>query len=253
MDVYAVLIGTAQRKRHMVFHFSQDASEITLAFPYWVLVEKGHPPVLVDTGFAPGPAKQHGIVGYRDPTDSLAELGIDPAEIKLALVSHLHYDHFGVPERFPNAEFVVQREDVDYYTRRGVGHAACRLADPESLSALDGLRAAGRLRELDGDSRISAGVRAVLVGGHSPGMQITVVDTGARRVVLACDAVHFYSSMETKTPTTVIHNYENYMNGFDTIAREAAAGPRGMWIPGHDPAMLDTMTQVGRGIYRVEP
>jgi hypothetical protein len=46
----------------------------------------------------------------------------------------------------------------------------------------------------------------------------------------------------------VIHSYEDYQRGFETIAglsRDAT------WLPGHDPAMLDELQQVADGVYRV--
>lgn len=248
MDVYACLIGKSQRKHHFMFHMSKQSDEVTLVYPFWVLSAKGHAPILVDTGFAHDIATHHGVGDYRDPSESLAALGIAPEEIKLIVVSHLHYDHFGVPERFPNAEFVLQAEDVDYFTRRGLGHPACGLADPKSLGQLVELRKAGRVRELSGDAELAPGVRAVHVGGHTPGMQVTVLDTGTERLVLACDASHFYANLETNTPTAVIHNYEAYESGFETIKREAQGG---RWLPGHDPKMLETMKQVQSGIYHV--
>ncbi|MDE2570943.1 MAG: N-acyl homoserine lactonase family protein [bacterium] len=248
MEIFGCIIGSSQRKRDYMFHLAHGEEPVRLIYPFWVVRSADAKPILVDTGFAAEIAAQRGVGEYLDPTEALGRLGIAPSEIETVAISHLHYDHFGVPERFPNAVFVIQREDVDYYTRRGLGHPLRKAADPASLDLLPELRAAGRVREIDGDATLANGVRCVHVGGHSPGMQIVVCDDGRSRTVLACDASHFYENLETRTPTALIHDYEAYQLGFETIEREAGAGA---WYPGHDPAMLERLEPVAPSVYRV--
>jgi glyoxylase-like metal-dependent hydrolase (beta-lactamase superfamily II) len=40
---------------------------------------------------------------------------IDPAEIKTVLLTHLHYDHTGNVDLFPNATFYAHREEIKLY------------------------------------------------------------------------------------------------------------------------------------------
>ncbi len=248
MDIFACIVGRSRRQRHYMFHLAHGGDDVTLVYPFWVVTGASKKPILVDTGFAPDVAEAHGVTSYADPSAMLERLGFTPHDVETVVVSHLHYDHFGVPERFPNAVFAVQHEDVDYYTSRGANHPARALADAKSLDALAGLRSAGRLRELQGGSSIAPGLRVVHVGGHTPGMQIIVCESSAGRVVLACDASHFYENLETHTPTALIHDYEDYERGFDTISQLAAAGS---WLPGHDPRMLDRLERVEQNVYRV--
>ncbi|TAM58059.1 N-acyl homoserine lactonase family protein [bacterium] len=247
MEIFACIVGRSQRQRHYMFHLAHG-DDVTLVYPFWVAVGASRKPILIDTGFAADVAHAHGVTSYADPGDLLKLLGFAPADVETIVISHLHYDHFGVPERFPNAAFAVQHEDVDYYTKRGLNHPARALADAKSLDALADLRSAGRLRVLHGDTTIAPELRVVHVGGHTPGMQIVVCESGAGRVVLACDASHFYENLETHTPTALIHNYEDYERGFDTISQLAATGT---WLPGHDPHMLDRLERVEQNVYRV--
>jgi glyoxylase-like metal-dependent hydrolase (beta-lactamase superfamily II) len=248
MEIFACIIGRALRSRHFMFHLSNEVGEVELVYPFWVIRDAASRPILIDTGFAEQVALRRGVGAYVDPGRALATLGISPAEIELVAVSHLHYDHFGMPERYPNAVFAVQREDLDYFNRRGLKHPARALADEESLARLAGLGASGRLRALDGATRLAPGIRLVPVGGHTPGMQIVVCEAGASRVVLACDASHFYANLEERRPTAIIHDYEAYQRGFETIEREAGAG---RWFPGHDPAILLRLEEVAPAVWRV--
>ena len=41
-------------------------------------------------------------------------LGVDPASVRYVVQSHLHLDHSGVKGHYPNAEYVVQRRELEY-------------------------------------------------------------------------------------------------------------------------------------------
>ena len=47
-------------------------------------------------------------------THQLRAVGIDPAEIRFVLQSHLHPDHSGAIGHFPNAQYIVQRRELAY-------------------------------------------------------------------------------------------------------------------------------------------
>ena len=46
--------------------------------------------------------------------DQVKALGIDPADVKYVVQSHLHLDHTGAIGRFPNARHLVQRAEYEY-------------------------------------------------------------------------------------------------------------------------------------------
>jgi glyoxylase-like metal-dependent hydrolase (beta-lactamase superfamily II) len=243
-EVYCLIVGRSRRHHCFMFHLSPRHDDIELIYPLWV-IRRGRRVTLVDTGFAAGVASARGIVAYRDPDVLLASLGIAPGDVETVVVSHLHYDHFGLPDRFANARFVVQDADIAYFRGTGIGHPASALADDASLEALDRLIDAGRVQRIDGDTDVD-GLRLLHAGGHTPGSQLTLVPGLGTPIMLACDASHFYANCETATPTAIIHTYEGYQNGF---ARIRAHG--GRWFPGHDPKMLERLDLVTENVYRV--
>ncbi|GAA3925174.1 N-acyl homoserine lactonase family protein [Microbacterium soli] len=207
--------------------------------------------VLVDTGFSPEAAVEKHVVDYRDPCEQLARLGLSPSDVGTVIVSHLHWDHFHTPQRFPNARLFIQRSDIEYYLGRGQNHPlAVELGDRASLDELRALIAADRVTALDGDQVIRPGLRVERIAGHSPGMQMTVLDLDSGPLVLAGDASHLFVNLQTRTPTALLNDYDAYQRGFDRITAVSAGG---RWLPGHDPLMLDELETIGGGIYRAHP
>jgi glyoxylase-like metal-dependent hydrolase (beta-lactamase superfamily II) len=245
LEVYAAIVGRAQRQRCLMFHLSSRHDEVELVYPFWILRERSSV-TLIDTGFPAPVAQARGISDHGDPTALLGELGIAPGDVSRVVLSHLHYDHFCAPERYPNARFVVQRDDVAFFCGPGRTQPAGALADPPSIAALDELRRAGRLVELDGDKNLDGGLGVVRIGGHTPGSQLIVLERGDGPVVFACDCSHFYENARTKTPSTLIYRYDEYQRGFASIERLAAGG---RWFPGHDPTMLERLDPVHARIY----
>ena len=100
----------------------------------------------------------------------------------------------------------------------------------------------GRVRLTEGTEEIADGVTAIAVGGHSPGQQVTVVQTGGADVVLASDAAHFYEELELERPFAVMHDLERMYAGYDLLQQHARAGA--IVVPGHDPDVARRFTQV---------
>ncbi|SCG54419.1 MBL fold metallo-hydrolase [Micromonospora coxensis] len=144
------------------------------------------PVTLVDAGIGPAdsPAASWAPVPGRLP-DELAAAGIEPGDVRTVVLTHLHSDHIGwavtgTPGRpwFPNADYLVQRAELDAMESINPGLPAGLVAP---------LRAAGRLRVVDGDTDLTPGVRVLSTPGHTPGHQSVLVDSGDERLLLTGD------------------------------------------------------------------
>ena len=228
-----------------MFHLSPRHDEVELVYPLWAICDGEHV-TLVDTGFAAEVARERHVGDHRDAVALLGAIGIAPEAVETVVLSHLHYDHFGMPQRYPQARFAVQRADVAYFAGAGAAHPAAAIADRASVAQLPELERAGRVQLLDGDAEV-AGLKLLHVGGHTPGSQLTLVPRPGSPVLLACDASHFRANCETATPTAIIHSYDAYQYGFTRIRAQAGA----RWFPGHDPAMLAQLEPVADSVWRV--
>lgn len=120
----------------------------------------------------------------------LAAIGVTPGDVAFVVLSHLHSDHAGGICLFPEAEFIVQRAELE--TAVDEGSRSCY---PESYRTprLDGTLAecVRSVRLVDGDTDLLGDGRVMVIStpGHSPGHQSMVVRLNRMGdVLIAADA-----------------------------------------------------------------
>ena len=160
-----------------------------------LLIEAGGTRLLVETGtgerLTDKDREIKGIEGGQ-PAVALRELGEDPASVDVVIVSHLHYDHAGGmvdasgQPLFPNARYVVQRDDAEAARGREL-----RLQGIMEAEQLDLLRASGQLEEVDGEVELAPEVRVMRTGGHTRGSQAVLIGAahGSQRAVFFGDLI----------------------------------------------------------------
>jgi N-acyl homoserine lactone hydrolase len=134
--------------------------------------------VLVDTGMT----ELHQLVADLDPRlRPLSEQDLDLASIDIVVSTHLHFDHCGGNHLFAGRPIYVQRRELD--DARG----------EEDYTIREWVDAPGvQYVPVDGELELLPGLRLVPAPGHTAGMQIVVVETGERPVVVGGDvAVRF--------------------------------------------------------------
>ncbi|MGC4894054.1 MBL fold metallo-hydrolase [Micromonospora sp. DT31] len=138
------------------------------------------PVTLVDAGIGPADslAASWAPVPGQLPAE-LAAAGIDPADVRTVVLTHLHTDHVGwAGPLFPNAEHLIQRAEL----------SALELFHPElPVRLLTPLRAVGRLRVVDGETSLTPGVRLLPTPGHTPGHQSVLVEAADERLLITGD------------------------------------------------------------------
>lgn len=244
-EVYALRYATfADRPPHLNFLVHDIHNAVgDLDFYVW-LIRDGRRHILVDTGFNEAAAQQRGREIEINPADMLARLGVAPADIDDVVITHLHYDHAGNLDRFPNARFHLQDREMAFATGRCMCHGLMRHPfSVEDVTLMVRHVYSERVTFHDGDGMVAPGVSLHHVGGHSDGLQVVRVETARGPVVLASDAAHFYANMQRKNPFPIIYNLGDMMEGWRTVERLAGAADR--IIPGHDPKVRDLYPRVG--------
>ncbi|MEU4712569.1 MBL fold metallo-hydrolase [Micromonospora purpureochromogenes] len=170
----------------------RDPTSVTADGRWWLpfrsfAVRAGNGPVtLVDAGIGPAgsPAASWAPVPGRLPAE-LAAAGIDPADVRTVVLTHLHSDHIGwavtgTPGRpyFPRADYLVQRAELDAMEAISPGLPAGLVAP---------LRAAGQLRVVDGETTLTPAVRLLPTPGHTAGHQSVLLEAADERLLLTGD------------------------------------------------------------------
>lgn len=248
-ELYALKYGERDTTACQFFYREASHEPITLHYYVWLILGGQHP-VLVDTGFREEDARERGIRNYASPAATVERLGVKAEDVTVALISHLHWDHWSGHALFPRAEFWIQREEVAFWTGPIARYDVYKqLANASALGHLVTLNYANRIRLIEGDREVLPGLRVHWVGGHTAGSQIVSVETARGRVILTSDASHFYRNLERRQPVQIITSLPQMLAAFDTI--HALAGRDGMIVAGHDPEVAARFKPVEPGVIRI--
>jgi glyoxylase-like metal-dependent hydrolase (beta-lactamase superfamily II) len=248
-EVYALKYGERDTTTCQFFYREASHAPLTLHYFVWLILGGPHP-VLVDTGFLDDDAQARGIRNYVSPAAMVERAGVKAAQIPMALITHLHYDHWAGHSLFPGAEYWVQKDEVAFWTGRYASMPAFRgSANVEQLAKLVTLNYATRLKILDGDREVLPGITVHRVGGHTAGLQIVSVKTARGTVVLTSDASHFYHNVETRQPVQIITSLPEMLEAFETIYQ--LAGAEKLIVAGHDPQVAERFQTVEPGIIKI--
>ncbi len=236
-EVYAVRYAHHDRLASENF-LGGDPHNGPMPLDYFVWAIVGHKKTyILDTGFDAAMGKKRGRQHLRSPGDGLKTIGINAAEIEDVIVSHMHYDHAGNHDLFPNARYHIQDKEMAYCTGRSMCHGRIRHSfEADDVSAMVRRLFAGRLQFHDGDDEIAPGLSVHLIGGHTMGLQSLRVFTRRGWVVLAADAMHLYANMEEGRPFPVIYNLPDMFEGYEKLKRLASSSAH--IVPGHDPLVM---------------
>ena len=191
------------------------------------------------------PAPPDGVYNWGkggDPLETaLAEVGLRPADLALAAVSHLHVDHSGGIPTLARAgvPIAIQGRELDFVRSGAVGTA-------EGFFAPDWTEPSTEWRILDGDAELAPGVVALSTPGHTPGHQsfrIELPDTGTW--IYTGDAADLGQNYLDRVPCG------SCAGGTEADERDAAASLEKLLaaaretnahlIPGHDQLVLNAV------------
>ncbi len=138
--------------------------------------------VLVDTGMT----ELHPAVADLDPRlIGLSDQDLDLEGIDIVVNTHLHFDHCGGNHLFAGRPIYVQRRELDDALGK----------DDYTISAW--VKAPGvEYVQVDGERELLPGLRLVPAPGHTRGLQVVVLETGGRPVVVGGDVAVSHGELD---------------------------------------------------------
>ena len=226
-----------------------------LAFTIW-LIQGGDRVILVDAGFY----RQKFIdrwkpENYARPSEVLQANGVEPERVTDIVISHIHWDHLDGADLFPRARIWLQRAEFEHYTNDS-GAVLDRAIDPDDAKMLASLRAAGRVRLIDGDSvTIMPGITVFTGGKHTfasqyASVQSRLADGSVGTIVLASDNAYLYENLEQHRPITQSLDTLSNLRAQERM-RRLASNPR-LIVPGHDVEVFERFPKPGHGVAHIE-
>lgn len=236
-EIYAIKYGERVGTRGGMF-IHGDPHDAPIAMDYFVWAIRNQTrTIVIDVGYGREEGERRGRTFLRCPAESLQLVGIEASSVRDVIITHMHYDHAGNLELFPNARFHIQDDELAYVTGRAMTHESLR-----SSFALDDVLEMVRLVYGDrvvfhaGDEELAPGVHLHHIPGHTRGLQSVRVHSDRGWVVLASDAAHYYENIEQGTPFSTLENLFLMLEGYRKLRSLAPSDAH--LVPGHDPAVL---------------
>jgi glyoxylase-like metal-dependent hydrolase (beta-lactamase superfamily II) len=236
-EIYAIKYGERMGTRGQTF-VGGDPHDAPLAMDYFVWVLRhGDEATVVDVGFSRAEGEKRGRTFLRCPTEGLGLIGVDAEKVRNVIITHMHYDHAGNLELFPNAQFHIQDAEMAYVTGRAMTHKRLRhsFALPDVVQMVS-LIYGDRVEFHDGEEELMPGVRLHPMPGHSRGLQSLTVNTARGTVVVASDAAHYYESFQDEIVFSTHEDMFKLVEGYRRLRKLAPNDDH--IIPGHDPLVL---------------
>jgi glyoxylase-like metal-dependent hydrolase (beta-lactamase superfamily II) len=236
-EVYAIRYATVARRSAENF-IGGDPHETGARMDYFVwLARNALRTFVIDTGFNEAAARRRRREFLCSPVEGLRILGVDAATISDVIITHLHYDHVGNFDLFPQARFHLQDRELAYATGRYMATEFFSYAyEVDEVVAMVRNVYAGRVEFYDGDADVAPGISVHHVGGHTRGLQVVRIWTRVGWLVLASDASHYYANMDEQRPFPIVASVTEMVDGWRKL-RRLADDPRHI-VPGHDPSVM---------------
>lgn len=202
--------------------------------------------ILVDTGFASGRSMTgRSFVDFEDPNVILGKIEREPKDVDTIVMTHLHFDHAGNIDAFPQATIVVQRYEYESW-KHVLRHVGDKPRDKtnwifsslnvDDFSHFDRAIADGRVVFVEGDHTLRPGVKLHLAAdSHTFGSQWIEVATPDGPHVIAGDAIASFANIESMWPPGYHQgNCWSLLECYGQIKATVGESRFDRIVPGHD-------------------
>jgi len=202
---------------YSIFVTGKNMGKTIKAPVYSVLLIHDDGPILIDVGLNPdgltepeqawGPrAKLIKPEFTKDDTiqERLRQLGLKVSDIKMVILTHLHWDHTGGLRFFENCPIIVQRAEYRFAFNPDTFVSAQYMNNHFDFPL--------NYQKVEGDTVIAPGISVIATPGHTPGHQSILVrlNSGCSYIIPG-DAICLEENLKLKIPPSNNVNNEQAM------------------------------------------
>ena len=245
MKLYTFQTGTLRTQTKFI-KMNQDGGDFEIPVP-WFLICHPRGNVVIDGGNAAEVAvnkRRHwgDVVDVYDPimdtsencVDQCRSVGIEPEDVNFVLQSHLHLDHSGAIGRFPNAQYIVQKQEYNYSQNPDWFAKGAYIEDDINKKGIN-WRFLNGVKSDNFDLFNDGTIQTIFSPGHSPGHQsflIRLPNTGP--VLLTIDAAYTMDHWNNRALPGLIHSANDAAHSVAKL-RAIADKTGALVVTGHDP------------------
>jgi glyoxylase-like metal-dependent hydrolase (beta-lactamase superfamily II) len=230
---------------------------VSVPIPAFLIRHPSAGAILVDTGLHPSIAtdgrENFGSLATRfgkptlepgeDVPSQLRKRGLEPGEVPIVVMTHLHLDHTSAISEFPNSTFVVSEAEwkaaahgssptTNGYRRSHFDYAFDYRTIDFNRDNIDSYASFGRTFDLFGDGSI----HLAFTPGHSPGHMSIVCRLKEHDFVIGGDAMYVAGQLDGSVPGPPRpQDAHNLRRSLQELRLFHTQFPDAVITPGHDP------------------
>jgi N-acyl homoserine lactone hydrolase len=241
------------------------AKENVVPVPAFLIRHPSAGAILVDTGLHPSiatdPKENFGSLAARsgkptleqgeDVPSQLRKRGLEPGEVPVVVMTHLHIDHTSAISEFPKSTFVVSETEwqaaahgsqplLNGYRRVHFDYAFEYRTVDFDRGNIDSYASFGRTFDLFGDGSI----HLAYTPGHSPGHMSVICRLKEHDFVIGGDAMYVTGQLDgSEPPPPRPYDAHNLRRSLQELRLFRSQFPDAVITPGHDPDFYPGLEQ----------
>jgi N-acyl homoserine lactone hydrolase len=252
-DFYARPSGPLATLRGLGLHVPRSRW-LWVPIPAFLVEHPEAGPILIDTGLHELAAHDVGAAlgrlgkllftidmqpGWGVPAQ-LRERGVDPADVRLIVMTHLHYDHASGLSQFPQATVVADAAEWEAAAKQGMRGGYQRSLLPATMTWRTTDASVGEV-DLLGDGSIVL----LSTAGHSPGHRSVVLRlAGGRELLLTADAAYSRRTIDEDLLPLLTWDDARFRDSVARLRAWIAAHPGAEVVCGHDAERWDAVPRL---------